>query len=116
MVAYGEQIPEVSAADARELVKSGALLLDVREDHEWAAGHAPEADHLPMSRINQGVGNLPQGRTIVCVCHVGGRSAVVTEALNRAGWQAVNLAGGMDAWAAAGLPVVDDRGAPGVIG
>ena len=112
---FGEPVPEVTAADARELVKSGAVLLDVREDHEWVVGHAPEAEHLPMSRINERVGDLPRDRTIVCVCHVGGRSAVVAEALNRAGWQAVNLTGGMDAWAAAGLPVVDNSGQPGAV-
>jgi rhodanese-related sulfurtransferase len=48
---------------------------------------------------------LPQGRLIACICHVGGRSAVVTEALVGAGFDAVNVAGGMDAWEAAGLPV-----------
>jgi rhodanese-related sulfurtransferase len=45
-------------------------------------------------------------RLIVCVCHVGARSAAVAEALTNAGYNAANLAGGMDAWAAEGLPVV----------
>lgn len=97
------------------MVRSDAILLDVREDHEWAAGHAPEATHLPMSRISAQAGRLPAGKTIVCVCHVGARSAVVAAALNRAGWQALNLAGGMEAWAAAGLPVVDDAGQAGLV-
>jgi rhodanese-related sulfurtransferase len=48
----------------------------------------------------------PADRQIVCVCHVGARSAVVAAALRNAGWDAVNLAGGMDAWERAGLPVV----------
>ena len=97
---------EVEAAEARQLVEQGALLLDVREDHEWQAGHAPEATHLPMSRIGASVGELPTDRLIVCVCHVGARSAAVAEALNNAGYSAANLAGGMNAWEAAGLPVV----------
>lgn len=97
---------DLSPADARRLVADGALLLDVREDHEWVAGHAPEATHLPMSRIGASVSQLPTDRLIVCVCHVGARSAAVAEALTNAGYSAANLAGGMDAWAAEGLPVV----------
>jgi rhodanese-related sulfurtransferase len=87
------------------MVAGGALLLDVREDDEWAAGHAPQAVHIAMSRINAEYESLPGDRTIVCVCHVGARSAAVAEALRRAGWDAVNLTGGMNAWEAAGLPV-----------
>src|SRR3954451_8839933 len=98
--------PEVSPIDAVALVDAGALLLDVREDDEWQAGHAPRAEHLPMSRIQREYERLPTDRQIVCVCHVGARSAVVAEALRNAGWNAVNLTGGMEAWARAGLPVV----------
>ena len=106
---------EVSATEALELVGSDAILLDVREDHEWAAGHAPKATHVPMSRISQHAASLPTDKTIICVCHVGVRSAAVAAALNRAGWTARNLAGGMEAWAAAGLPVVDQAGGAGLV-
>ncbi len=106
---------EISATEALELVRSDAVLLDVREDHEWAAGHAPGATHIPMSRISQHASSLPTDKTIICVCHVGARSAAVATALNRAGWTARNLAGGMEAWAAAGLPVVDHAGGAGAV-
>ena len=105
--------PEVSAVEAAELVRSGAVLLDVREQHEWDAGHAPQATHLAMSELNARAGELPQDVQLVCVCHVGSRSSMVADALNRAGWQALNLSGGMLAWQAAGLPVVDADGQPG---
>jgi rhodanese-related sulfurtransferase len=101
---------DISALDAVALVADGALLLDVREDDEWAAGHAEQAVHIPLSQLNARTGELPTDRTIVCVCHVGGRSAMVTAALNRAGWAALNLDGGMNAWAAAGLPITDPIG------
>lgn len=106
----------VSPVEAVKLIGSDALLIDVREDDEWAAGHAPEALHFPMSRLQERVGELPVDRTLVCVCHVGMRSAAVAAALNRSGWRAVNLEGGMSAWESAGLPVVDGNGDPGVIG
>ncbi len=98
---------EVSPAEAVELVRAGAILLDVREQDEWDDGHAPQARHLAMSELNARVGELPRDVQLVCVCAVGARSGMVADALNQAGWQAVNLAGGMQAWQAAGLPVVD---------
>lgn len=106
---------EVSAEQSLELIAGGAILLDVREQHEWDAGHAPQARHLPMSQLNERAGELPQDVQLVCVCHVGGRSAAVSAALSRAGWQAINLTGGMLAWHAAGLPVIDDHGMPGIV-
>lgn len=101
-----EAIPEVSVTEAAELLEQGAVLLDVRELEEWHAVHAPAATHLPMSELRDRTEELPADRTILCICHVGGRSAMVADALNRNGWEAVNVAGGMDAWEAAGLPVV----------
>lgn len=106
---------EVTALRAAQLVQAGAMLLDVREPDEWQAGHAPAAVHLAMSTIAQRAGELPSDRQIICVCHLGQRSALVAEALRRAGWDAVNLIGGMESWAAAGLPVVDDLGRAGSV-
>lgn len=103
------------AARAVELLAGNAILLDVREQHEWDAGHAPQARHLPMSQLNGRVAELPTDVPIVCVCHVGGRSARVSAALQQSGWQALNLTGGMVAWQAAGLPVVDPAGNPGQV-
>ena len=45
------KVPSVDAATARDLVRDGAVLLDVRESSEWNAGHAPQAAHLPVGRI-----------------------------------------------------------------
>src|ERR1700712_4707538 len=95
----------VSVAEAIELINDGALLLDVREQDEWDAGHAPQARLLPMSQLSERAEELPRDRQIVCVCHVGGRSAMVTQALQQAGWPVVNLIGGMQAWQLAGQPV-----------
>ncbi|MGX7677656.1 rhodanese-like domain-containing protein [Jatrophihabitans sp. DSM 45814] len=107
-----DQPTEISARAAAELTSTPGegsprnLLLDVREADEWAAGHAPQAVHIPMSELNSRSSEIPTDQTIICVCHVGGRSAVVADALNRAGWTALNLTGGMNAWEDAGLPVV----------
>jgi len=96
---------DISVLEAAQLLEHGAVLLDVREEDEWRAVRAPDALHIPMSRLSTSTDRLPSGHLLVCICHVGGRSAVVTEALVGAGYDAVNVAGGMEAWQAAGLPV-----------
>ena len=102
-----ESIPEVPAAQ----VPDGGWLLDVREPYEWAAGHAPAARHIPISQLNDRAGEIPRDDTVYVICRSGARSAQVTLALTGAGWQAVNVAGGMQDWAAAGLPMISDTGA-----
>ncbi len=98
--------PAVGARAARALVDAGALLLDVREPDEWGAVHAAGAVPLPMGQVRNRQFELPRDRRIVVVCRSGGRSAAVTESLRTWGFDAVNLAGGMCAWAAAGMPTV----------
>jgi rhodanese-related sulfurtransferase len=96
-------------------VPSDAVLLDVREDDEWAAGHISGAVHVPMMRVPQQLqhdpGPLTPEATIVVVCKVGSRSAQVTAWLRQQGYSATNLAGGMYSWEAAGRPIEssDDR-------
>jgi rhodanese-related sulfurtransferase len=106
-------VNDIDPAEVDRLVAEGALLLDVREDDEWAAGHAPSAVHLPMGQVVDRMGELAAGRTIVCMCRAGGRSQSVALRLAGSGFDVRNAVGGMQAWAAHGLPVVDAAGAPG---
>ncbi|GAB3206278.1 rhodanese-like domain-containing protein [Marinactinospora endophytica] len=85
-------------------------LLDVREDDEWQAGHAPHAVHIPLRDLAQRAGEVPRDRQVYVICRVGGRSAQAVQALNDAGWQAANIAGGMSAWALAGRPMTSENG------
>ncbi len=98
--------PQVGARAAKALMDKGALLLDVREPDEWQTEHAPEALLLSMAHVREREAELPRDRRIVVVCRSGGRSAAVADSLCARGFDAVNLSGGMSAWAAAGLPVV----------
>ncbi len=101
---------DLNPEEARRLVDAGALLLDVREDDEWEAGHAPEAVHVAMGEVSERLDELPVDRTVVCICRVGGRSGAVASALAGAGYDVRNVDGGMLAWELAGLPVVSDSG------
>jgi rhodanese-related sulfurtransferase len=103
----------VSAPQAAALAADGAILLDVREPHEWQAGHAPRARHIPLGQVPRRAAELPRGRAVVTVCRSGARSARAAVILARDGREVSNLSGGMHAWARAGLPVVAKGGGPG---
>jgi rhodanese-related sulfurtransferase len=90
-------------------------LLDVREDDEWAAGHAPGALHIPLSQLGTRLGELDRRRALAVVCRSGNRSSRAVAALTAAGLTAHNVDGGMTAWAAAGRPVTTDDGRPGQV-
>lgn len=109
------EIPEVDVDEARRRVDAGAFLLDVRELDEWHAGHAPDATFLPMGQVTAERDRLPRDRPILAICRSGGRSGRVTAALVSWGYDAANVAGGMQAWAAAGHGVVTDDGGPGTV-
>jgi rhodanese-related sulfurtransferase len=93
-------------------VRDDDLLLDVREDDEWAEGRAPGAVHLPLGEVVARVGELPADRRIAVVCRVGGRSAQAAAFLTVQGLDAVNVDGGMLAWQAAGRPLEGDVDRP----
>jgi rhodanese-related sulfurtransferase len=97
---------EVQVSEAAPASKDGATVIDVREPWEFAAGHVPGAVLMPLGSLSQHAGDLPRGRRIYVICASGNRSLVAADALVRAGFDAVSVAGGMAAWRSAGQPVV----------
>ncbi|MDF2580357.1 MULTISPECIES: rhodanese-like domain-containing protein [Microbacterium] len=77
-------------------------LIDVREDHEYAAGRVPGAISIPMSQLGERIDELPDGAFDV-ICQAGGRSAQVVAALEARGYDATNVTGGTGEWAARGF-------------
>jgi rhodanese-related sulfurtransferase len=108
-------VPAVGPEEAARRVDEGAVLLDVREPDEWHAGHAPDAVHVPLAALAASIGRFDKDQPIVAVCRVGGRSERAAGVLLQRGYDAVNLAGGMQAWYSAGMPVVTDSGDPGQV-
>lgn len=105
----------VDLDEARKLVSSGeAVLVDVREQHEWDAGHAPEAVHMPLGELDAGA--LPADKPIITTCRSGGRGARAAAVLAEAGLPARSLQGGMRGWHDAGLPFESGDGGPGDLG
>ncbi|WP_415972039.1 rhodanese-like domain-containing protein [Rhodococcus sp. 077-4] len=107
-MSHPEQSPAVTVDRLPVPFPESAVLLDVREDDEWQAGHAPDAVHIPMGDIPSRAGEIDNQSEVYVVCKAGGRSARVVEYLNRVGYDAVNVDGGMLAWQAAGRQIQRD--------
>ncbi len=86
-------------------LESHAVVIDVREAAEFAAGHVPGAVNIPMGRLAGAMGTLDHDALIHVVCRSGNRSGAMTDLLTGSGFEAVNVTGGTDAWIASGRPV-----------
>lgn len=87
-----------------------AVILDVREQDEWNAGHAVNAVHIPMNDIVARIGELPEVEPLPVTCRAGGRSMRTVMWLESQGYNVVNVDGGMQAWQGAGKKIVSDSG------
>ncbi len=88
--------------------REDAIVVDVREAAEWAAGHIANARHIPLGQLDKRLSELEKfkGRDVIVVCQSGNRSAGACRRLGKSGFEKVhNLAGGIAAWTDAGLPV-----------
>ncbi|MCX7627439.1 MAG: rhodanese-like domain-containing protein [Methylophilaceae bacterium] len=101
---------EVTPTEAVMLINHAqALVLDVREAAEFAAGHIADAHHIPLSQLKARLPELQKwkDKPIVINCQAGRRSAQACAVLRKHGFsQAHSLAGGIAAWQAAKLPLV----------
>ena len=103
--------PSVAPEQALEALRAReAVALDVREKHEWKAGRIAGSKNVPLSKLHARAGELEQGRRYIAVCRSGARSGRAAAQLRKAGYDVVNLRGGMLGWARAGLPVDPRRG------
>jgi rhodanese-related sulfurtransferase len=102
-------VPETPA----DQVPEDALLVDVREDDEWVAGHVPGAVHIPLGEVPirfGELGELSPDRQVYVICRSGSRSARAVEWLAEHDVSAVNVGGGTKAWATSGRPLVSENG------
>lgn len=101
-----EDLPRVDVDLARSMAEQGAVLVDVREADEWAAGHISESVHHPLGDLDER--RMPTQGPLVLVCRSGNRSERATRLLLKAGRKDVyNMDGGVTAWREAGFPLTD---------
>ena len=101
-------VEEADTLKATRLYNDDALVLDVREDKEYASGHIPKAKHIPLGQLTSRIQELEKfkGKPILVTCRSGQRSARACGMLKKAGFETVyNQAGGIIAWERANLPV-----------
>lgn len=103
---FKKKYQTVSPAKAKEAQDAGALLIDVRESHEYRSGHAPGARHISVQVIERRLGEIPKERPILVMCQSGMRSQRAAEILSRNGYQVINVSGGIVNWQRAGMKVV----------
>jgi rhodanese-related sulfurtransferase len=101
---------EITREEAQKLIEDGAQLVDVRADHEWAAGHIAGATHLPLDELAERAGEIEKDRPVVVYCRGGNRSSMATAALADAGYDAKKLSEGIVGWSEAGLPLAPEGG------
>jgi rhodanese-related sulfurtransferase len=102
------RVREVSVAEAIDRQKAGATLVDVREDNEFAAGHAAGAGHIGRGVIERDIVSKhpDKNEELILYCGGGYRSALATDNLQRMGYTNVrSMAGGWTAWKEANAPV-----------
>ena len=102
--------PSVTVTEAAARLNEGAdsapILVDVREQNEFALMRVPGSVLMPLSTLETTYAQLPTDRPLLIMCAVGGRSARATDFLLANGYpEAVNVAGGITAWNAAGLGI-----------
>lgn len=107
--AAGAEIKTINVAQVQAMKNQGALLLDVREPHEFAEVHAPGSMLIPLGQLANRLNEIRsfENKPVVVICRSGRRSEQATGVLMQLGFKAVyNVAGGMLAWEKAALPVV----------
>jgi rhodanese-related sulfurtransferase len=97
---------EITASTAADmLAATDAELIDVRRQDEWDAGHIDNARHVPLEEVSAAAPSIDRARPVIFYCHVGARSLMAAEAFRAGGYDAYSMAGGIEAWSEAGLPV-----------
>ncbi len=97
---------EISVQDAYQYYEDGTLILDVRTQEEWDAGHVPNATLIPLDQLESRLSELPEDQEIVVICRSGNRSATGRDILLSSGFENVtSVAGGFNQWTANGYPV-----------
>lgn len=102
-----EPFKRISVAEAKAMIDAGHRAVDVRTPAEWAGGHVPQAEHVPLDSILARPRDVLKGGSedIIFICQVGQRSALAAEMAAAVGFKKLyNLEGGTDAWVKAGYP------------
>lgn len=103
-------VPEIDVHELARLREEGAVLLDVRNPDEWETARVPGVPLIPLPEIADRADEAPAADPLYVICAGGVRSAKAAEHLRTLGVNAVNVAGGTNAWIEAGYPTESGAG------
>jgi rhodanese-related sulfurtransferase len=110
-MAFEQTDSDVTPKQVADRLEKGELqLIDVREPYEYEAGHIAGVKHIELEHLAGRAGEIDSEKPVVFHCRMGRRSALATEAFRASGYEAYNMAGGIQAWADEGLPLEPEGG------
>ena len=96
---------EVTIDQLEQAIAQGATVIDVREAHEFEAGHVPHAKHIALNTVPDRISEIPKDEQVWIICQAGGRSMTAANYLEAQGFDVVSVAGGTGSWIGAGKTV-----------
>jgi rhodanese-related sulfurtransferase len=107
-----ETVPDTDLEPERfaELIAAGGRLIDVRRPYEYEGGRLAGAENIEMNELTAASESIDRDRPVLFYCRSGNRSGMAADAFREAGYDAYHLAGGIEAWAAAGKPLDPEDG------
>jgi rhodanese-related sulfurtransferase len=103
-------MPEVAAAEAKQIIDAGSQVIDVRTNVEYTAGHIPRARHIAFADLQRESQTFDKAKPIVIYCRAGNRSGPAADAFAASGWDAHSIEGGVLSWAEAGFALEPEDG------
>jgi phage shock protein E len=93
-------VNNISQAQAKEMMNNDVIVLDVREEYEYASGHIEKSINLPLGRVEYGIDDvtIDKEKTLLVYCHSGARSASATRILHAMGYKNAYNFGGIATW------------------
>jgi rhodanese-related sulfurtransferase len=111
MSAFVDPRHELEPEEVADLLARGEIeLIDVREPYEREAGRIDGSRHIELERLAANADTIPRDRRVVFQCRLGARSGMAAQAFRASGYDAWNMAGGIEEWVRRGLPIVPEDG------
>src|SRR4051794_40839365 len=111
MTEFDDATLDVTTEQAAKALEDGsAQVIDVREQHEWDAGHIDGVRHVPMGRLQAEADGIDRDQPVIFSCKSGGRSTMAAQAFRAAGYKAWSLDGGLEKWVEEDRPIEPQGG------
>lgn len=92
------KIKSITPSELKQLLPNKPVILDVREVDEYQAGHIPSAQNVPLSGLPDNISQVSAPQPLYLICRSGRRSLRAARILRKAGYQVINVSGGMLSW------------------